>query len=64
MSNLAREFQQQQQVERTIQERSIVKTKKQWLTPGEKIIGLVFTGFVCLWCCPAYLESSRNLPGK
>ncbi len=23
-----------------------MKTKKQWLTPGEKIIGLVFTGFV------------------
>jgi cell division protein FtsL len=46
MSNLAREFQQQQQAERTIQERSIIKTKKQWLTPGEKIIGMVFTGFV------------------
>ncbi|MDF2856242.1 MAG: cell division protein [Neobacillus sp.] len=46
MSNLAREFQQQQLVERTIQEQSSVKTKKQWLTPGEKIIGLVFTGAV------------------
>lgn len=47
MSNLAREFQQQQQVERTVQEQSIVKTKKHWLTPGEKIIGVVFTGLVC-----------------
>ncbi|MEW9050371.1 MAG: cell division protein FtsL [Neobacillus sp.] len=47
MSNLARKFQQQQQVERTVEEQSIVKTKKYWLTPGEKIIGLVFTGMVC-----------------
>ncbi|SDM04091.1 cell division protein FtsL [Bacillus sp. OK048] len=47
MSNLARKFQQQQQVERTVQERSIVKTRKHWLTPGEKVIGLVFTGLVC-----------------
>jgi cell division protein FtsL len=47
MSSLARKFQQQQQVERTVQEHSIVKTKKHWLTPGEKIIGVVFTGLVC-----------------
>ncbi|MFP7296031.1 cell division protein FtsL [Neobacillus niacini] len=47
MSNLARKFQQQQQVERTVHERTIVKTKKHWLTPGEKIIGVVFTGLVC-----------------
>ncbi|MFB3168829.1 cell division protein FtsL [Neobacillus sp. 179-C4.2 HS] len=47
MSSLARKFQQQQQVERTVQEKSIVKTKKHWLTPGEKIIGVVFTGLVC-----------------
>ncbi|WHY02284.1 cell division protein FtsL [Neobacillus sp. DY30] len=47
MSNLARKFQQQQHVERTVQEHSIVKTKKHWLTPGEKIIGIVFTGLVC-----------------
>ncbi|MCM3689976.1 cell division protein FtsL [Neobacillus niacini] len=47
MSNLARKFQQQQQVEQTVQERTIVKTKKHWLTPGEKIIGIVFTGLVC-----------------
>ena len=47
MSSLARKFQQQQQVERTVQEHSIVKTKKHWLTPGEKIIGIVFTGLVC-----------------
>jgi cell division protein FtsL len=47
MSNLARKFQQQQQVERTVEERGILKTKKYWLTPGERIIGLVFTGMVC-----------------
>jgi cell division protein FtsL len=47
MSSLARKFQQQQEVERTVQEKSIVKTKKHWLTPGEKIIGVVFTGLVC-----------------
>lgn len=47
MSSLARKFQQQQQEERTVQEQSIVKTKKHWLTPGEKIIGVVFTGLVC-----------------
>jgi cell division protein FtsL len=47
MSSLARKFQQQQQVERTVQERTIVKTKKHWLTPGEKIIGILFTGLVC-----------------
>nr|WP_263328103.1 cell division protein FtsL [Neobacillus sp. Marseille-Q6967] len=46
MSNLARKFQ-QQQVEKTVQEQRSVKTKKYWLTPGEKIIGLVFTGLVC-----------------
>jgi cell division protein FtsL len=47
MSSLARKFQQQQQEERTVQEHSIVKTKKHWLTPGEKIIGVVFTGLIC-----------------
>lgn len=47
MSNLARKFQQQQQVERTVKEQSHVKTKKHWLTPGEKIIGVVFTGLFC-----------------
>jgi cell division protein FtsL len=47
MSSLARKFQQQQEVERTVQEKRIVKTKKHWLTPGEKIIGIVFTGLVC-----------------
>lgn len=48
MGNLAREFQQQQQVERTVQERSKVNIKKYWLTPGEKVIGLAFAGLVCL----------------
>ena len=49
MSSLARKFQQQQQEERTVQvqESTIVKTKKHWLTPGEKVIGIVFTGLVC-----------------
>ena len=47
MSSLARKFQQQQQVERTVQEQSIVKTKKHWLTPRQKIIGVVFTGLAC-----------------
>jgi len=47
MSNLARKFLQQQQVEGTVQEQNIVKTKKHWLTPGEKIIGIVFTGVIC-----------------
>jgi cell division protein FtsL len=47
MSSLARKFQQQQEVGATVQEKRIVKTKKHWLTPGEKIIGIVFTGLVC-----------------
>src|SRR3954452_16955184 len=47
MSSLARKFQQQQQEERTVQEKRIVKTKKNGLTPGEKIIGVVFTGLIC-----------------
>ncbi|MCL6574420.1 MAG: cell division protein FtsL [Bacillus sp. (in: Bacteria)] len=47
MSNLARNPQQQQQVERKTQNMGQVKIKKSWLTPGEKIIGIAFAGMVC-----------------
>ena len=47
MGNLAREYQQQQQIEQTVKEQSKVNTKKYWLTPGEKIIGIAFAGLVC-----------------
>lgn len=47
MSNLARKIQQQQQEKETIQNTSTVKIKKYWLTPGEKIIGVMFAGMVC-----------------
>lgn len=47
MSNLARNFEQQQQVEQKSQDRSQVKIKKSWLTPGEKIIGVAFAGLMC-----------------
>ncbi|WP_160720164.1 cell division protein FtsL [Bacillus sp. USDA818B3_A] len=49
MSNLARKVseQQQQQVEQSVQNKRQVKIKKYWLTPGEKIIGVVFAGMVC-----------------
>jgi cell division protein FtsL len=47
LSNLARKYQEQQQVKPAIQELQHVKTKKYWLTPGEKMISLVFAGLVC-----------------
>lgn len=47
MSNLARKQLEQQQAEQTVQIKSQVKIKKSWLTPGEKIIGIVFAGMVC-----------------
>jgi cell division protein FtsL len=53
MSNLARKFQeqqqqqQQQQTELTNLNVRIETAKKYWLTPGEKVIGLVFAGLVC-----------------
>lgn len=47
MANLARKYQEQQQVEQTVQEQSKVNTRKALLTPGEKIIGLAFAGMVC-----------------
>ena len=47
MSNLARKYLEQQQTEQKVQNKSQVIIKKSWLTPGEKIIGLAFAGFVC-----------------
>lgn len=47
MSNLARNPQQQPQVEQTGQTMGQIKIKKSWLTPGEKMIGIVFAGMVC-----------------
>jgi cell division protein FtsL len=47
LSNLARNPQQQEQVERKVQNMGQVKIKKSWLTPGEKIIGIAFAGMVC-----------------
>jgi cell division protein FtsL len=47
LSNLARKFLEQQQTEQKVQNKSQVIIKKSWLTPGEKIIGLAFAGFVC-----------------
>ncbi|WP_026574788.1 cell division protein FtsL [Bacillus sp. UNC438CL73TsuS30] len=47
MSNLARKYQEQQQVTETVQEKLKVKVKKSWLTPGEKVLGIAFAGMVC-----------------
>ncbi|EKN66333.1 cell division protein FtsL [Neobacillus bataviensis LMG 21833] len=47
MSNLARKYLEQQQAEQKVQNKSQVKIKKSWLTPGEKVIGVVFAGMVC-----------------
>jgi cell division protein FtsL len=47
LSNLARKYLEQQQTEQKVQNKSQVIIKKSWLTPGEKIIGLAFAGFVC-----------------
>jgi cell division protein FtsL len=47
LSNLARKYQEQQQTEQKVQKKSQIRIKKSWLTPGEKIIGLAFAGFVC-----------------
>jgi len=45
MSNLARNYEQQQRTEEKVQIQ--VKIKKSWLTPGEKIIGVAFAGLIC-----------------
>jgi cell division protein FtsL len=47
LSNLARKYLEQQLTEKKVQKKSQVLIKKSWLTPGEKIIGLAFAGFVC-----------------
>lgn len=50
MGNLARKYQQEQQYEQqrhTVKVPQKVKVKNPWLSPGEKILGLVFTGIVC-----------------
>jgi cell division protein FtsL len=47
LSNLARKVLEQQQAEQSVEIKRQVKIKKSWLTPGEKIIGVVFAGMVC-----------------
>jgi cell division protein FtsL len=47
LSNLARKYQDQEQVEQTVQQKRKVNTRRYWLTPGEKIMGLAFAGLVC-----------------
>ena len=47
MSNLARKELEKQQAEQSVRIERQVKIKKSWLTPGEKIIGVVFAGMVC-----------------
>lgn len=49
MSNLARKLQQQQeQNQQTVKEPKKLEVKKLWFTPGEKILGLMFTALVCI----------------
>jgi len=47
LSNLARKKLEQQYTEQKVQQKRQVIIKKSWLTPGEKIIGIAFAGFVC-----------------
>ncbi|MFD2443421.1 cell division protein FtsL [Bacillus sp. CGMCC 1.16607] len=49
MSNLARKLQQEKQYEQQIKGQAIKpkKEKNFWLTPGEKVIGLLFGAVVC-----------------
>jgi len=47
LSNLARKKLEQQHTEQKVQQKRQVIIKKSWLTPGEKIIGIAFAGFVC-----------------
>lgn len=50
MSNLARKIQQEQKYQQqtqTVRAPQKIKQKKSWLSPGEKILGLAFTGIVC-----------------
>jgi cell division protein FtsL len=49
MSNLARELEQQKEQQlQEIHKQKKAHDKKFWFTPGEKLIGLVFAGMVCL----------------
>ena len=49
MSNLARKIQEEKQFDIQTQPVQAPKklSKKSWLSPGEKILGLAFTGIVC-----------------
>lgn len=50
MGNLARKLQQErhyEQQQQTVKAPQKIKVKSPWLSPGEKILGLVFTGIVC-----------------
>ncbi|MFE8695284.1 cell division protein FtsL [Cytobacillus sp. FJAT-53684] len=50
MSNLARKLQQEQhheQQKQMVKAPKKVKVKSPWLSPGEKVLGIIFTGIVC-----------------
>jgi len=50
MGNLARKYQQdqwQEQQKQMVKVPQKVKVKNPWLSPGEKILGLVFTAIIC-----------------
>jgi cell division protein FtsL len=50
MGNLARKLQQEQhgqQQKGMVQAPKPKKIRKKWLTPGEKLLGLAFTGIIC-----------------
>ncbi|WP_066289415.1 cell division protein FtsL [Bacillus sp. FJAT-29937] len=51
MGNLARKLQQErgheQQQKQMVQAPKKVKKRNPWLSPGEKVLGLVFSGIVC-----------------
>jgi len=59
LSNLARKYLEQQQADQSIKSKSQVKIKKTWLTPGEKIMGLVFAGMVCFGAIHLISNQSR-----
>ncbi|MDP4085417.1 MAG: cell division protein FtsL [Bacillota bacterium] len=49
MSNLARNLEQQHQIQQRpeVKTTQVIDTKKFWLTPGERFLGLAFAGMVC-----------------
>ncbi|KAB2337411.1 cell division protein FtsL [Cytobacillus depressus] len=50
MGNLARKLQHEQRYEQpkqTVQAPKKVKIRSAWLSPGEKLLGLLFTGVIC-----------------